>query len=953
VTTTAPEGPAASPGLWRVFFEHWVSGMLLGLAFTVGLVVLAAITPLQQLERIGNDTATAVVAWRAGSRIDPTTQPAMLFITIDDPSLDSWGTSPGAETRRRIANTIRSVQAARPRLILLDLEFSDTALLDEEIRSVLSAGGAPMVLVAPVQTSIGQDRRRTSRLEPGNAYPDPLPANLRFGASQVVQDTDGVVRSLRPFRCFETTTRTWRAVPSLAHQAVALLRPEMAPAIPPNCEGRDGLEEPIIFLLRPESGVATAPPYPWFRTVSAADVARLAKQMPELLRDAVVVIGQDNRGTISDRLATPVGEMPGALLHANAVAGLLYLGRASKAGAVMKYALKFCLITVAALVGALYWVSREAVFAWFGRSPDQSLLALLLDLLLFAAFTCIAFGAVAWITIEVGAEAMLAGGIGLGTLVPAFAVIFESLVEIGRLLMVWLHHSAVVLIRWAERLTGFFLKRTRPPQAVCILLLLAAAAAFATQPSLAQPPPQQPMPTALLRQGNGTLEMVEVQRRGALKPERGEMLLYLYTGDTVRILDRPTMAKVIYVNAATQEEEVRFGREHVVRNVPPSTEDWEILRTFRELFRRLRRDPLPPQEPPAHSLAAIVPGSPPGRAASASSASACMPDFLALLACTTGGGYAARQAELARAAEALVAETQEGNRDRRIPQPAEPAAAGPRPVVFRARLAERKPDIVRWELGPDIELADPAGLARSMATGYSAMMPAQPTEDQARQAAALALSVTSGQAASVMIVALRRDRATVHRPFVTGLDRAGAIGICSLALNGDCEVLVPLNPARPTTARASFALAGGVVEATSLLVADAHAVPLAWTGGTGPYAVVVQDGSQAILRAAVVEAFGQATIDPNFLPNGTERLVTITDMGTNAVLRLKLMGVASTAFPAPLGGRSITPAFRLPAAAWLYVQGPEWRLEAMRRMAALAAEGDVEARAMLNAILSE
>ncbi|TDH61631.1 CHASE2 domain-containing protein [Dankookia rubra] len=584
---------------------RFVSGIMLGVLFAGIMQLLSPLAFIQHLNRLGSDLVISLASMKSDAFIRPGV-PRIIFVSIDDATLEDWVANSAREARGRIAAMIDTLRGSGAAAIMLDIVFEDSSPGDAAMRAALSRDGAPMLLASPIIASTQAGRIAPAPVAPGPAYPSPLPPGIRFASDQVLRDTDGVVRSLPPMRCIKVDG-IWQDLPSLARGTAALFRPEPDAGHAP-CVDDHAHEEPISFLIRPEHGLATAPvaANPWFRTVSAVDLPKLSK---DLLRNAIVVVGQDNQGSEADRFLTPLGEMPGALLQANALAGLLHTGALAHAGTREHLVLEIMLILVAASIGVLYWLlSRIACLClarllprrWVGSNPKRSFVALLADLLIFAAMTALAVACVVFVSLETALAALTRGQVGLLSLVPVIAVALEALVEVGELLMIWIHRGASWIVGrvWAGAalLRSLGGRRARAAATVLGVLLPGWAAA------------EDKAPAALLRIVSGDPDRVEVERPGHNGTLTGRNVLDLYPRDTVRVLDRGTRVKVLYLGERKQpfvELDGRPGLQYTVEASQASPESWQLWRPLRALFEAFQRDPPQPHEARAASMAGI------------------------------------------------------------------------------------------------------------------------------------------------------------------------------------------------------------------------------------------------------------------------------------------------------------------------------------------------------------
>ena len=651
--------------------------------------------------------------------------------------------------------------------------------------------GVPVVLAAPDTATVGRGWKATMRLEFGEAYrkaAKPDAANLpegeearwhdsvHFASSQVTQQSDLVVRSLRPENCVQLDD-TWRSLHSLARATAALALGGTPAVSNTDCPNDSGVtDKPISFLIRPERGLATAPvtARPWFRTISAADVLKLGSKID--WADTVVVVGQDNATSTEDRFETPLGEMPGALLQANALAGLLQAQNPTHVDNFAYYLLELRLLLVTAATGVAYWfasrgvrrlVAKRTPTGCAGSDPHVNFTAFLLELLVFAGMTCVAIVVVEFVALRSGLAALARGEFGLGSLAPIVGVALEALVEVGGLLTAWVERGAAAHVAWVWRRGSLGWRATmgrgRADAPVAVLLLLLGFGSA----QAANPKPEDTPPVALLRI-TGDPENVRVERpkKGMLP---GAEVLDLFAYDTVRVKQGRTTARVIYFSNGERpkiaETDGRAGWEHVVNAQPPSPESWMLWRSLRDLIDGLQRPAAAPRQPKAASLAGI--------------------------SNLAGSTTAARQAT---------------SSPRRIEDM----------IAMSADTSGSAPARGEWQ----IDLGSFGD------------------EAEARNAATAARMTIGLRVAGILIAPVLKGEARQYRARLGDLDQLGALEACGkLRPRNACNVISPEEAAAAVVLplRHGAGLDGG----NYFIAAGAVDFPLAWSGGTGPFLVQV------------------------------------------------------------------------------------------------------------------
>jgi CHASE2 domain-containing sensor protein/signal transduction histidine kinase len=284
-------------------FTEW---LVVGIGLSLLLAVLGFTGALQRLDHLFYDVV-AKVAPRA-------VPDDIVIVAIDEPSLQAVGAWPWP--RRRHADAIDRIAAARPRAIIYDLLFTEPRREDPALAAAI---GRAQTLIAPDDSP--RDRNLAAVALPlqfavpggyGRAYDPLLPAvgnAADAGHARVQPDNDGVVRSLD---LALDGTRRWGHVVTLAVGAPPL----------PGFVARPQ-SEPLRRVGERLIGYRGGPGQ--FRAVPMA--ALLAGEVPpEIFRNRIVMVGATAAG-LGDQFATTgagtAGVMPGVELQANFAADLL------------------------------------------------------------------------------------------------------------------------------------------------------------------------------------------------------------------------------------------------------------------------------------------------------------------------------------------------------------------------------------------------------------------------------------------------------------------------------------------------------------------------------------------------------------------------------------------------------------------------------------------------------
>src|SRR5271166_5379 len=273
-------------GFVRRWVCHWITGILFSLIF---FFLLQGIEPpflLRALDRVGSDAVIRGYAPR---------------ISIADPRIVVVDLGAGPTTKI-VLETLASVKEAHPRAVGLDLFFVKD-LQDARLPS----GANPVDLLAknlklqdaPIATDVRSNQQLEEKLVGGKDIQGAK--EIRPASLELRRDEDGVVRSV----CPEKSGNDKR--PTLAEAMLGLTETRCRPD-----------HDPVIRFA--PVGVPRANRDPgvyivWWETVAS---------QKGILSDSYVLLGSTVRGAGSDQYLTPVGELPGVMIHAQSLWTLMH-----------------------------------------------------------------------------------------------------------------------------------------------------------------------------------------------------------------------------------------------------------------------------------------------------------------------------------------------------------------------------------------------------------------------------------------------------------------------------------------------------------------------------------------------------------------------------------------------------------------------------------------------------
>ena len=430
------------------FLFRWIVGVLLGLVFMAGFKLAEGygLAPTLALERRGADAAQQSFA---ASNPAPPEGRRVVLVSLDQAMLDGlW-----AQGRTdRLGDLLALIQSGQPAVILADILLPDGVAPGPRLQAALARGPAqaPIVMAMAFESAAG-----------GSAVPLPKsPLDPAIAAMPLLEpDDDGLVRRFRPWLCVHDGERGWLRAPHFATAAAPYFRTAPAHGHPHDAaEAASGPCQPAPALpLAYRVGAEVMHARGSTTALTVIPVADLVARLP-LLRDAIVILGVTSAVHATDEHETPLGPMPGAIVLANAVMTAMD-AETTHAWHGWPYAIKFgCIL----LVGALFARFHD----WTSMVPGDGVLSLAWATACLLLVVGTAVAAVQLVNI-VAAEMLLPYGIQAGSLLPAFAVAMEALVE-------WGHKVTGAIEAGLARLTGAGRRRSHS----ALFAALAGAAAL-------------------------------------------------------------------------------------------------------------------------------------------------------------------------------------------------------------------------------------------------------------------------------------------------------------------------------------------------------------------------------------------------------------------------------------------------------------------------------------------
>ena len=414
-------------GFARRWLIHWITAMLFSVTFFIFLKAIEPPFLLRALDRAGSDAVIRAYSPKI-SELD------QRIVVVD---------LGGGATTEVIARTLKSVARAHPKAVGLDL------IVVPDLPDDPSASGAsPIGVLADALKDPGWQRPRIAMPVSNEMLKKAIwdVKEIHKASVDLRRDEDGAVRSM----CPKESSRT--RLPTLAEAMLGRSETKCGPDYDP------------AILFAPVS-VPQADNEPGVYIVTRETVA----SQPEILDDSYVLLGTASPGVGSDRFPTPVGELPGVMIHAQSLWTLT--GGGANSWIQWEQHREF----LASLLDLLTAFVAGAVFslyvAWRDRR-EQRISSISQALWRFAeglvVLGCVAgvliiFG-VAWTWLAVG---LLSAGVVIGAMSATFGAMLETLVHAGELLVHPLHWLVERLMeRKTVKVVALAIIRFRSPAAL-------------------------------------------------------------------------------------------------------------------------------------------------------------------------------------------------------------------------------------------------------------------------------------------------------------------------------------------------------------------------------------------------------------------------------------------------------------------------------------------------------
>ncbi len=350
------------------------------ISFSVGFLVLLLIQiPAVEQSFLGApDRQMMETAFKLRADLIKGTADPILFMDIDDRTISQLGTQPGSFTlppattpRGLIADLLDFIRtappAAAPRVVILDVDLanpaSDGPAGIAKLQTVLTAWGAtktapPLIISRESYPAVALGLDTPARVLPDTPYDATVQAapNIFWSTARVLGDQNGVIREFVPYECVLTSTgmKPLYSAALLAYGFIerdpkvldrASVRHWMQDGAS-HCQSQTGTAlrhgERIDYHFSLDLGFANRawpnldPRWPGFKAcsdsdsaifmrLSAIDIANAFNADGDvsrgLLCQHVVIIGGTNASG-GDFVQTPLNEMNGSAVLANAVRGL-------------------------------------------------------------------------------------------------------------------------------------------------------------------------------------------------------------------------------------------------------------------------------------------------------------------------------------------------------------------------------------------------------------------------------------------------------------------------------------------------------------------------------------------------------------------------------------------------------------------------------------------------------
>ncbi len=281
------------------WFEHYYTGILLGLIAIVVTAFLHELPAVTALERLGSDLTQKVNV--AGEHALPSdVKLVLLDLDFSQPA------DPEASEVARITEAIVKLARMEPKAILVDQIIHGTVappIMEAFIKAVSQAKDVRVVLLPTPKLVDVDGQHETAEDVPLNELR--TATNVRFAAPLVLLDADGVVRSVPKAVCIFWPDKTIETVPSLATS----VSQEPHEGCHPSSQALE-----ITFVVPSSLQGSTQA----LRRITEQDLDNQDSIAPAILT-SVVIIGETGPAAWRDRHTTPIGSMPGAIIHANAL----------------------------------------------------------------------------------------------------------------------------------------------------------------------------------------------------------------------------------------------------------------------------------------------------------------------------------------------------------------------------------------------------------------------------------------------------------------------------------------------------------------------------------------------------------------------------------------------------------------------------------------------------------
>ena len=389
--------------LWWVsqkrFYRHLMVNIMIGIMITM---LLHSFDNSQWLRQEEDDAFDWVMAMQLGTSQDKL-QPKFAFLDIDEATYRNWE-EPLHIPRNKLLDIIKFAVSGKPRLIVVDVDLSRCGQCLEYDHTLINYlnkyhDQPPIVLPQLFREPIDGESRRTLRASFFNQK-EPAGANV-FLASPLFELDENDLR-LRRWRLWEFTSNQ-EVIPSVELLAVALINSNRNAkdiiedvktqihddSAKINIQGigelktdSDDIGQRIIYSIPgtldngktyPENFIRRSV-LPITKNISPAIKLTPADQCPakcstespmpgektgtdhpdlSWLEDRVVVIGA-SFGDSRDIYATPIGQMPGAMVIVNAMNSLYEYGQIEKPGGFWILVIEIILIIIMSIAFASF-----------------------------------------------------------------------------------------------------------------------------------------------------------------------------------------------------------------------------------------------------------------------------------------------------------------------------------------------------------------------------------------------------------------------------------------------------------------------------------------------------------------------------------------------------------------------------------------------------------------------